>query len=105
MDNQSVIQVYLSIENVDSHEINYESGYTDVIVEFENGDTYVAAFFSFGSLEILRKLHAENGDFLGGQYFWAMNMLLTDNCSRENIEEVINDLIEEGNFFPVFRKL
>lgn len=78
---------------------------TDVIVEFESGEQYIASFFSFQSLNRIRSENLKKGAFLKGKYFWSQNMILIDDCKLETITPVVHHLIEEGNFKLVFRKL
>ncbi len=44
----------------------------------------------------------ETGSCLSGKYFWARNMILVDEISRERIEEVIARLMLSGEFYEVF---
>lgn len=82
-----------------------ENEYTDVIVVTDQGNKYVASFFTFENINMLRHLNHATGEFLGGKYFWANNMVLVDSCSKENIEKVVNHINDEGNFTTVFRRL
>lgn len=97
--------IILSVENQSSGNIDYEDEFTDVIILLENGDTYVASFFTYKNIEKQRAAHFVSGEFLNGKYFWADRMVLIENCALENVEEVVNNIIKEGNFFTVFKKL
>lgn len=79
--------------------------YLDVIVELENDHKYVASFFTFDYVNRLCYESKGNGEFLNGQFFWAKNMLLIQECSSVKIQEVVEFLMEEGDFFDVFRKI
>ena len=78
---------------------------TDVVVELRSGEKYIASFFTFQSVALIRQEHLKSGAFLAGKYFWDKNMILIDECSEELITPVIRHLIEEGNFKSVFSKL
>ena len=83
----------------------YDNKNTDVIVELENGDRYVATFFTYKNIEYLRKKNIESGECLSGKYFWATDMFIIDNCLRDNIENVIKHLIENDEFYSIFKKI
>ena len=84
---------------------DYTNGHTDVIVEFQNGETYVASFFTYKNLESIRVQNRISGDFLGGKYFWVESMVFIDECSLGDVRVVINNMLEEGDFENIFRKL
>ncbi len=98
-------KIYLSIEKAGSRSIDYENENTDVIVQFQNGDLFAAAFFTYKNLESLRVQHHVDGEFLNGKYFWADRMVFIENCYIETVWEVVSHLLEEGNFSRIFRKL
>ena len=80
-------------------------GSTDVIVSLKNGERYVASFFSYDAIEKLREKHRYTGDFLSGKYFWFNHMLLIENCTKPLVEEVVSYLLDEGDFYGLFKKL
>ena len=100
-----IANIFLSGENEPESGLATDQISTDVIVVFESGAKHVASFFSFKGLELLREQHRETGEYLQGKYFWAPRMLLVDDCSRENIEQVVLDLICEGDFMEVFQEI
>ncbi len=102
---EGIDKIYLSVEKDTSTTLQYDLENTDVIVVMENGEKFIAAFFAYKNIELLRRQYDENGEFLKGKYFWAKNMVLIDSCSKESILEVIKHLIEEGNFKDVFEKI
>jgi hypothetical protein len=53
----------------------------------------------------LKSRHEKTGEYLNGKYFFSKNMLLIDDCSMENIREVVEHLMEEGEFGEVFREI
>ena len=76
---------------------------SDVIVTMENGETFIATFFTYKNIESLRKKNNNTGECLNGKYFWASDLILIDILKRSEIEKVIFHLIETGNFFSVFK--
>ena len=78
---------------------------TDVIVTFEDASCWVATFFSYANIQTLTEKNRRTGECLAGAYFWASDMVLIDEVSRPRIEEVIEYLIEAGEFEAVFTRL
>ncbi|MEN0047024.1 MAG: hypothetical protein AAF806_08210 [Bacteroidota bacterium] len=100
-----ISRIILSGEKEESNEIDYVNTCTDVIVELENGDTFIASFLTFHHLFTIIQSNIENGNFLNGKYFWMELMVLVKDCSIATIEAVIEDMIEEGDFLLAFQRL
>ncbi|MEL6257185.1 MAG: hypothetical protein AAFR87_34640, partial [Bacteroidota bacterium] len=64
-----------------------------------------ACFFSHKKIESLRAEFKQTGENLSGLYIWNKDMLIVENCRLETIEKVIQHLLDEGEFFEVFRRL
>lgn len=75
---------------------------SDAIVTLEDGSRWIASFFSYANIDTLRQRNQQNGECLGGKYFWASDMILIDEISRQSIEQVVSALIMEGSFERVF---
>lgn len=84
---------------------NYEDDNCDVIVSFNNGDEYIASFFTFKNIETLRKNFSDSGECMSGKYFWASDMILIDNLKTDSIKSVIRYLIENNEFESIFKKI
>lgn len=82
-----------------------EDNNTDVLVTMENGELYIASFFSYDSIMKLEEKNKINGLFLNGHFFWAKNMILVKTCEKQIIQEVTNFLIAEQDFLDVFQRL
>ncbi|PHN01268.1 hypothetical protein [Flavilitoribacter nigricans] len=82
-----------------------EAFISDVVVVFDDQVKYAASFLSYGKIKMLIRENRLAGKCLSGKYFWMKNMVLIDRCKREDIELVIQDLLDEGDFKAVFRKL
>lgn len=98
-------QLFVIAEQLESNIVNDKFNYSDVIVYLENGEKYIASFFTYASIKRLRKRHQKTGEYLNGIYFHVPNMLLIDNCSKENVNKVVLFLIDEGDFKEVFKKI
>ena len=86
----------------DFSEINDNS---DVIVTFENGENYIATFYTYQNIEWLRQKNQKTGECLDGKYFYGTDLILIDKLNRVNVANVINHLIKEDEFFTAFNKI
>jgi hypothetical protein len=77
---------------------------SDVIVTFESGERWVATFFSYQNILSLREKNRETGECLGGKYFCATDMILADEVSRERIEEVVAEMLNQKEFETFFAR-
>lgn len=109
-----IIDLFLSAELRNENGISDFNNYnTDVIALIEEDDDYgkkrrikyVAAFFTYNNIFEMKTKHHKSGEYLNGKYFFFKNMVIIDDCSKENINEVVNHLIEEGDFKDVFKRL
>lgn len=99
---KSQYKVWIEAEECAEGEWDIHNNNTDVIVKFENGTRWVASLFTYSNISKLVEKNKETGESLNGKYFWASDMLLIDEASRQRIEEVINYLIIEGDFEAIF---
>ena len=76
---------------------------TDVTVTFADGTPWFATFLTYANVVTLTEKNRRTGECLFGRYFWALDMILVDEVSRERIEEVVAHLIATGEFTSVFR--
>lgn len=93
-----------SIKNIwmESEETNDN---TDVIVTLQDNSRYAASFFTYENIEVLRRKNQKSGECLNGRFFWACDMILVEQISRIEIEEIIDHLIAEEEFTSVFNKI
>lgn len=83
-------------------EIN-ESG-MDVIVKFHDGSKYIASFFLFKKL--LSDMCTPRSISVNSlNYFWKKNMVVVPDFRTETVEEIINEMMAEGDFSEAFEKL
>ncbi|WP_299249052.1 hypothetical protein [uncultured Aquimarina sp.] len=78
---------------------------SDVMVTFENGEKYIATFFTYKNIEWLRQKNEKTGECLNGKYFFATDLILIDRLNREEILNVINHLINQEEFTTAFEKI
>jgi hypothetical protein len=97
--------LWIEAEEWDPSDWNPADDNTDVIVTFDDGSRWVATFFSYANILHLTEKDRRTGECLGGAYFWASDMILIDEVSRPRIEEVVQHLIQEGEFETDFTRL
>ena len=103
MDFNSIKEINVTIENY--LEKNYDDDNCDVIVNFNNGDTYISSFFTFKNIETLRKNFSTTGECMNGKFFWSSDMFIIDNLKTDNVKKVIKYLIDNNEFESVFKKI
>lgn len=103
---KQIRKIYLSIEKeFGPKDINFDDDHTDVIIEMQDGNHYVASFFTFKNLDTIRNRIRNNPNFLDGKFFWVDHMIFIRDIRIETIREVIQFLMEEGDFDKVFSQL
>lgn len=100
----SKYKIWIEAEEWAEGEWDIHNDNTDVIVEFDNGDRWVASFFTYSNIGKLVEKNKSTGERLNGKYFWGSDMILVDEVSRERIQEVIDYLINKGEFECVFKR-
>ncbi len=87
--------VWIESEQWAEGEWDIRNDNTDVIVEFDNKKRWIASFFTYSNINKLVEKNKITGECLNGKYFWASDMILVDEVSRERIQEVIQSFINE----------
>ena len=77
----------------------------DVVVTLPEGTRWAATFLTPAYMDKVRRQDAESGESLGGAYFWIARPIFTDELSRAAIEEIVGDLLENGELRTAFRRL
>lgn len=75
-----------------------------VIVTLTDRSRWVASFFSYANITSLVTKNRVSGECLNGCYFWASDMVLVDEVTRERIEEVIHHLLITQAFEAIFAR-
>jgi hypothetical protein len=105
MEEISIRQIFITSEHQKDNNPHEKSGNTDVIVVLADGHKYSASFFTYDFIEQARSKNKRSGDYLNGKYFWEKNMVLVEECSPDVITPVVREIIDEGEFGDVFRRL
>ncbi len=100
-----ISNVWIEAEEWPEDQWNYENDNTDVIVTLTNDEKYVGSFFTYSNIHEITAKNKRTGENLSGKYFWASDMILVDRCSREDIEQVLNELIQQDELTTMFTKI
>ncbi|KQL34416.1 hypothetical protein [Psychrobacillus sp. FJAT-21963] len=96
--------IWIEAEEWEDSEWDIEDENTDIKVTFSDRTVWMATFFTYRNIESQREKNAKSGECMNGAYFQASDMVLIDIVSKERIYEVINYLIDNGEFESVFTK-
>ena len=96
--------VWVEAEHWEEGQWNPVDDNSDAVVTLEDGSRWVASFFSYANIGSLTHKNKQTGECLGGKYFWATDMILVDEVTRESMERVIVDLLAEGSFETAFSR-
>ena len=83
----------------------YTNDNSDIDVVFDNEDVYSATAFTYENLNWLKEKNTQTGECLYGKYFWSTGMFVIESLDRAVVEEVVNDLLSQGDFKNVFHKI
>ncbi|HLT79446.1 MAG TPA: hypothetical protein VKZ86_00360 [Cyclobacteriaceae bacterium] len=101
----AIQKIILTADYLQDGNADYEDLNTDVIVQFENGDKYVAAFYSWKNLENMIKELEPKDEYRSGRFYKVLNMVLVRDFDQGDIRPIIDAMLAEGDFQLVFRKL
>jgi hypothetical protein len=77
-------------------------GNVDVVVEFGDGKRYTATFFTMDNIAQLMARYRSTGENAGGLYFWAAEMIIVNELSRDVITRTVEALLADGDFYRAF---
>lgn len=97
-------KIILTAEKLADKPVDYEDMNTDVIVDFEDGEQYVATFFSYKNLKKMLEADLKAESKLH-EYYLIVNLVLVENFNNGNLFPVVESMIAEGDFQLAFRKL
>ena len=95
--------IWIEAEEWADGEWDIHNDNTDVVVEFDNKERWVASFFTYSGISKLVEKNKITGECLNGKYFWVSEMILVDEVSKERIQEIIELFIDEGKFESIFK--
>lgn len=104
MREKSRIHFLIEAEEWENDEWDTEDENTDVKVTFSDRTVWMATFFTYKNIQTLREKNKKTGECMNGTYFRASDMVLIDIVSRDRIVEVIDYLIDTGEFESAFTK-
>ncbi|KAL3915557.1 MAG: hypothetical protein SGARI_008158, partial [Bacillariaceae sp.] len=78
-----------------------EQGYHDninVVVELENGEVYMADFYTISGIRKAQESCQRRGFYLGGKYLCGEfgAIILIDRCYEEDVVAVVYDILKEN---------
>lgn len=103
--NSTIEKISLTAKALDNKLLDYENLNTDVIVRFDNGDEYVATFFSFKNLEGMIEEHKQSNEYFSEAYYKVLDAVLVNDFNNAKLHSVIEHMIVEGDFQVVFKKI
>lgn len=101
----AIKNIFLSSPAVAGDSKGIESLNTDVIVQFESGEEYVANFLSYSTLEHLLVDHRSSTELSNEEHYQLVNVVLVNDHAGGNLHRVIEHMLAEGDFQIAFRKL
>lgn len=78
---------------------------TDVIVQFGDEDQYIATFYSIPGLEQMVAFHKGSGEAGSKNYYRIFNAVLVNDLKQSDLLPVIENMVAEGDFQLVFRRV
>jgi hypothetical protein len=103
--NRVIKKISLTAEDLRNEFVDYENLNTDVIVQFDNGDEYVAPFFSVKNLEGMIEEHKHSKEYFSEEYYKLLNAVLVNDFNNSKLLRVIEHMMVEGDFQVVFKKI
>ena len=103
--NGTIKKISLTAGHLDNALEDYEDLNTDVIVQFDNGDQYIATFFSFKNLEGMLEAHKHSEEYLSEDYYKVLDAVLINDFKDRKLLRVIEHMMVEGDFQVVFKKI
>ena|SRR5687767_15848040 len=99
----SVTNIILTAEYQLQDKPDYENLYTDVIVQFDNGDKYYATFMSYKSLENM--ISEFNEGESNNTLYKILNVVLIRDFNNGDLMPIVESMLAEGDFQLVFKKM
>ena len=75
----------------------------DVFVEFRNGKTYVATFFTLKNIQAIMDRYKTSGECKSGLYFYCTDMIIVNKITDKAVSDVIQGMIDEQDFESAFQ--
>ena len=79
-----------------THRLNPDDDNVDVFVDFTDGRSYTATFFTILNIHTLFEKNRKTGECGWGRYFYCSDMVIVETLTIENIRQTIFDLERTG---------
>ena len=99
-----ITSIVLTAESL-NEPLDYEDLSTDVIVDLDNGDRYIATFFTYKSLTSMIESDVQSGDSYTEHYYRILNMVLIKDFNKGDLRAIIERMISEGDFQVIFTRI
>ena len=100
----NIAKIYLSEEG-ESGKLDYDLLHTDVIVQFDTGNTYSAKFIAIQKLIDDIRNHRKSTKDPSNKYYWSQNMVIVNDMDKKDLVPILEHMIQEGDFQMIFEKL
>lgn len=77
----------------------------DVFVDLNDGSRWSATMITPGQVEVIMARWADNGEALGGRYFWCSDGLIVRDPGISSMTRVLTGLIETDEFTQILHRL
>jgi len=74
----------------------------EVCITLEDGRQLYCWFFTLGKIKTIMMRHRLSGESNKGTYFWATNMIIIDEISKDLMESTLKKLIDEEQDISMF---
>lgn len=100
----TIKKIHLS-EAIENKELDYSLINTDVIIQLDNEDKYIANFIAIKKLVEDIEMHWKATKGPSKKYYWSKNMVIVKSLKKKELLPMIEYMIDEGDFQMIFEKL
>lgn len=100
----TIKKIYLP-EAMENERFDYGFMNTDVIVQLDNEDKFVANFIAIKKLVEDIETDWKTKKNPSKKYYWSRNMVIVKSLKKKELLPMIEYMIDEGDFQLVFEKL
>lgn len=79
--------------------------HSDVFVQFDNGDEYLATFFSTEAIKGMIEKERKTKKYASGRYYKLLNAVMVSDLNNGDLFSIIEQMVAEGDFQLAFRKI
>lgn len=100
----TIKKIYLP-EAMGNEKFDYGFMNTDVIVQLDNEDKFIANFIALKKLVEDIETYWKTTKDPSKKYYWSKNMVIVKSLRKKELLPMIEYMIDEGDFQMVFEKL